>query len=62
MNILNMIRGFVVILLVILFFISLARFIYTILKNQKEIVVMSREINQKLDQIIKYLEKKNADQ
>lgn len=59
---LYMLQGIVAILLVILFFVSLARFIYTILKNQKEIAVMSREINQKLDQIIKHLEKKITDQ
>lgn len=59
MNIFNLIYNLVLIGLVILFFVSFAKFVYTIVSSLKQMVVMTRQINQKLDQILCHLEKKN---
>jgi Domain of unknown function (DUF4083) len=58
MNIFNLIYNLVLIGLVILFFVSFAKFVYTIVSSLKQMVVMTRQINQKLDQILCHLEKK----
>jgi hypothetical protein len=55
MNIFNLIYNFVLIGLVILFFVSFAKFVYTIVSSLKQMVVMTHQINQKLDQILRHL-------
>ncbi|SEM94454.1 DUF4083 family protein [Lihuaxuella thermophila] len=58
----NLIYQFVVLSLVILFFISFVRFIYTLLTTQKKSVEHGANIEKKLDRIIELLEKNRTHQ
>ncbi|MBA4549096.1 DUF4083 family protein [Thermoactinomyces intermedius] len=53
----NLIYNLVLIVLVILFFVSFAKFVYTIMSSLKLMVMMTHQINQKLDQILRHLGK-----
>ena len=56
-NIGDIIFQVVVFLLIILFFVSLASFVRTLIKNQKRSVQSNSMIEEKLDKIIELLEK-----